>query len=362
MKTSNTTATTTTATKGLRRAALASLAALTVGAPCCGGGDFGSPAEVTELRVLAVTADKPYAAPGDTVTFGLTYADALGSEPRPLSVMWIGGCVNPIADDYLGCFAQFPQSFAAGLVANQMVAAEQSGVPNAVTFPMVLREDILETPLIAESGAPFSVAYAFFIVCAGTIQPTAADEGVESFPLECIEAGTGKKLGAESFVVGYTQVYVFADARPNTNPPALGMKLDGADIPEDAESAPVVEKCLVATSPQEGGGCGQPAVDDCKTYKVQAIVEDVAEVDPESSESSEPGGPPVKEAIWIDYFTDKGDITGFRQLVNDPATGYKPEPATTFTPPSEPGLVNLWAVVHDARGGSSVIRRVVRVE
>jgi hypothetical protein len=345
--------------KSFRRAALASLAALTVGAPCCGGGDFGSPAEVTELRVLAVTADKPYAAPGDTVTFGLTYADALGSEPRPLSVMWIGGCVNPIADDYLGCFAQFPQSFAAGLVASQMVAADQSGVPNAVTFAMPLREDILNTPLIAESGAPFSVAYAFFIVCAGTIQPTAVEEGVESFPLECIEAGTGKKLGAESFVVGYTQVYVFADGRPNTNPPVLGMKLDGTDIPEDAESAPVVENCLVATSPQEGGGCGQPAAGDCKTYKVQAIVEDVAEVDPESSK---PGDPPVKEAIWIDYFTDKGDITGFRQLVNDTVTGYKPEPATTFTPPAEPGLVNLWAVVHDARGGSSVIRRVVRVE
>jgi hypothetical protein len=70
----------------------------------------------------------------------------------------------------------------------------------------------------------------------------------------------------------------------------------------------------------------------------------------------------VKEAIWIDYFADKGDIVGFRQLVNDPTTGYKPVHATTFTPPAEPGLVNLWAVVHDARGGSSVVRRVVRVE
>ena len=37
-------------TNGFRRAALASLAALTVGAPCCGGGDFTSIAEVRDLR------------------------------------------------------------------------------------------------------------------------------------------------------------------------------------------------------------------------------------------------------------------------------------------------------------------------
>jgi hypothetical protein len=341
---------------GLRRAALASLAALAIGAPCCGGGDLGSPAELTSLRVIAVTADKPYAAPGDTVTFRMTYADALGADPRPLHVMWVGGCVNPIGDDYLGCFAQFPQSFAAGLIADQMVPAELSGEPDAVSFVMPLREDILAMPRIAESGAPFSVAYAFFIVCAGSIQPTEAAEGVESFPLECVDP-TGKKLGAESFVVGYTQVFVFGDGRPNTNPPVLGLRLDGADIPDDAESAPVLEKCVVAATPE--GGCDQPAADDCKTYKIEALVEDVAEFDPESSEAGEA---PVKEAIWIDYFADKGDIVGFRQLVNDPTTGYKPVHATTFTPPAEPGLVNLWAVVHDARGGSSVVRRVVRVE
>jgi hypothetical protein len=343
--------------KSFRRAALASLAALAVGAPCCGGGDLGSPAEVTELRVLAVTADKPYAAPSDMVTFRLTYADALGDEPRPLSVKWIGGCVNPIGDDYLGCFAQ--PSVIASLVMSkdQMVAADQSGVPDAVSFAMPIPGDVLDEPQIAESGAPFSVAYAFFVVCAGTIQLAAAEQGEESFPLQCIGEG-GKVLGAESFVVGYTQVYVFGDGRPNTNPPVLGLMLDGTDIPGDAESAPVVEKCVVAATPQEGG-CAQNAADDCKTYKIQATVEDVAEIDPESYK---PGETPVKEAIWIDYFTDKGDITGFRQLVNDPATGYKPVHATTFTPPAEAGLVNLWAVVHDARGGSSVIRRVVRVE
>ncbi len=355
-------------TNGFRRAALASLAALTVGAPCCGGGDFTSIAEVRDLRVLAVPADKPYAAPGDTVTFRLTYADALGTEPRPVQVTWLGGCVNPIGDQYLGCFVQFQEVFAAvasgmadptGLFKQEMVAAEQSGVPDAVSFEMAISDDVLKEPKMAESGVPFSAAYAFFIVCAGTVRPTAGAQGVESFPLECVDAG-GNVLGADSFVAGYTQVYVFADGRPNTNPPVLGMTIDGAEMPDDAETAPVVEKCAAKpATPQEGGGCAPPAADDCKTYKIQATVEDVAEVDPESYR---PGQPPVKEAVWVDYFADKGDITGFRQLVNDTATGYRPEHATTFTPPAEPGLVNIWAVVHDARGGSSVLRRVVRVE
>lgn len=349
-----------------RRAALASLAALALGAPCCGGGDLGSPAEITSLRVIAVPADKPYAAAGDTVTFSLTYADALGGEPRPVEVTWLGGCVNPLLDDYLGCFPQLGPALqsvllgsgAEGLAKKEVLGVEQSGAPGASTFAMKLPDDILKDAKVAESGAQFSAAYAFFLVCAGSVRLVIGEQGAESFPLECVDE-SGKVLGADSFVVGYTQVYVFGDGRTNTNPPVLGLTVDGAEVSEDVESAPVLEKCAVAAGPQQGQGCGGDAKEDCRTYKINALVENVAEPDPESVE---PGATPLREAVWVDYFADKGDITGFRQLVSDTAGGYFPDHPTTFTPPAEPGLVTLWAVTHDAQGGSSVIRRVVRVE
>src|SRR5277367_7128075 len=92
----------------LRRPLLESLALLafvgpTVGSGC--GSGFAPISQVSGLRVLAVVADKPYAHPGDTVTFTMTYADPPG-DTEPPQILWIGGCVNPIGDEYYGCYEQ----------------------------------------------------------------------------------------------------------------------------------------------------------------------------------------------------------------------------------------------------------------
>src|SRR5205814_346157 len=67
---------------------------------------FDGPSKVQGLRVLAVVADKPYALPGDEVTFTLTYVDAY-SETNPdvgarnnIQVLWLGGCIDPEGDYY----------------------------------------------------------------------------------------------------------------------------------------------------------------------------------------------------------------------------------------------------------------------
>jgi hypothetical protein len=49
-------------------------------------------------------------------------------------------------------------------------------------------------------------------------------------------------------------------------------------------------------------------------------------------------------------------------LVSDATTGITDDHKTKWLPPSEPGLLNLWAVVHDARGGTTVLQRSVTVE
>jgi hypothetical protein len=358
-----------------RRALLFALSILALGAPCCGGDDLAPSSRVAGLRVLAVTADAPYAQPGDSVTFRMTYADTPGAEraePRQVEILWLGGCVNPPAgvDEHLGCLAQLESVFQSissggaeqeGLLGREVVPAERSGVPEAVSFALRLPDGILDEAEPTETGTVFSTAYVFFAVCAGTMRSAAAPGGAK-LPLECV-GDDGEALGPESFVVGYTQVYVFGDGRTNANPPIDGFALDGEEIEEGADGGdvPTVARCAPPEGAGEAEGCGRSEPSNgCTSYEIEALVkQDVAEVDVESGGL---GGQPVREAVWVDYYADRGAFSGARRLVSDTVTGYRDDHATTWTPPSEPGLVSLWAVVHDTRGGASVTRRIVRVE
>jgi hypothetical protein len=359
-----------------RRALLVALSTLALGVPCCAAGDLAPSSEVTALRVLTVTADNPYAAPGEDVTLRMTYADALGAagdKPRPVQVTWLGVCVNPPVevDEHLGCLPQLLGALPGGGASNGEgwpsvfeqvdVPAEMSGVPDQVPFTLRVPDDILLTARPTETGTVYSTAYVFFAVCAGKVRPAPAPAET-GFPVECI-GDDGAALGADSFVVGYTQVYVFADGRTNENPPVGGLtlKLDGNEVePQGADNIPIVARCAPPEgAPAEGCGRTEPGGDECTTYDIDALVEDVAEVDVEAAGL---GGPPVREAIWVDYYTDGGGFDGARRLVSDTATGFRKDHGTTWTPPSEAGLVSLWAVVHDTRGGASVTRRVVKVE
>lgn len=359
--------------KGGRRALLAGLAALCVGAPCCGGGGGGRPSQVESLRVIAVTADNPYVKPGvdKNVTFSLTYADALDSVedgPREVQVTWLGGCVNPIGDSYLGCFAQFGKIFQGilggggaglqGVFKQETLTPELSGAPGSASFTMSLPDDIMTGSLPTQTDTTYSTAYVFFAVCAGMVKPPPPDS-VEGFPLVCYDKVTGEQLSPDSYVVGYTQVFAFSDARSNTNPTVMGMKFDGEDVGDTEETAKVVAPCKAGTGAPAQQGCGAPSVEECDSYPVEALVDDVAELDPESAVEAKA---PTKEAIWVDYFSDAGSFGGAKKLIVDPSRGYLADHATEWTPPAEAGLVTIWAVVHDARGGASVVRRFVRVE
>ncbi|XYI02636.1 hypothetical protein ACMHYB_23925 [Sorangium sp. So ce1128] len=358
-----------------RRALLFALSVMALGAPCCAGGDWAPSSTVEGLRIVAVTADRPYAAPGEDVTLRMTYADAPGEASdgsRPVEITWLGGCVNPPAgvDEHLGCLPQWLGVYLTlppgatereGLFLKDALTAEQSaaqnGAPDARQFTLKVPSDILKSAEPTETGTVFSTAFVLFTACAGTTRPAAEPEKA-GFPLECVD-GDGRALGADSFVVGYTQIYVFGDRRPNQPPPVSGLTLDETVIEEGEEKAPTVARCVGPEGNEEPQGCSprEPG-DGCKTYEIEALVDDVAEEDVESGGL----GALVREAIWVDYYADKGEFDGTRSLVSDTVTGYREDHAVTWIPPSEPGLVSLWAVVHDSRGGVSVTRRFVRVE
>lgn len=346
--------------RSFRRGALA-LGAVAAVAAACGGGS-APPYAIETLRVITVRADTPYAAPGDTVTMRLTYADERDGQDgaEAIEVTWLGGCIDPPGGDVQNCYPALAPALKAiaagknvpGLAAQEVLPAEKSGEPDASAFDMAIAKDALDGKM-AFGGYPVQgLAYVFFAACAGKVRRiSVGPEG--GFPLECLDE-EGIALGGDSFVVGYTEVYVFADGRKNQNPEIDGLTLNGEPLSDDPEKATKIAICKPPEASAQG--CSAREAEPCPTYKVAANVGDIAEKDTESN------APDRRETVWATHFTSAGSLAVTTQLISDPVKGFQKEHATTFSPPEKPGLVTLWAVVHDNRGGINVARGFVRVE
>ncbi|RLB48599.1 MAG: hypothetical protein DRI90_25265 [Deltaproteobacteria bacterium] len=358
------------------RYVLAAFALAMLAATSCAP-DFDPPSKLDTLRILAVTIDTPYALAGDDVTLRMTVFDGAGhpddpdSVPRNLQIIWLGGCFDPEGDLYYLCFTELAElmgSFDGGMPPEDLVKFDAapgslSGTPDAHEFTFTMPNDIVSRRPKPPVGPHYGIAYVFFAACAGQIVPvelTSPGGGqVPDFPLECHDIA-GNKLGSESFVIGYTQVYAFADERANANPPIEAITLDGIELPDDPADAPVVESCPVTEDDRRAAACAsdQP-VDDCRQYVINATIGDVAEVDPGAVDID---GNPMREVVWVSYFAKGGDMSMALSLVSDATEGYLNDHDTDWVPPAEPGTYAIWAVARDQRGGSSVVRRYVRVE
>lgn len=350
-----------------RRAVLGGLA-LAAGvaalAPGCAG-TFKPIGKVDKLRVFTVTTDTPYAQPGDTVTLTLEYADALddGVEgPRNVQVLWIGGCFNPPGDLYFACFEQLASVFE-GFDPSGGLPPELGFGP---TYELTIPDDIVSSrPPTA--GDRYGIGFVFFLACAGTLGPIEDLEAEGSgtagaFPIGCFD-DAGNRLGAESFIPGYTQVYAFEDGRVNQNPELAGLKLDGALMPEGLDAPVTVERCALTEDERRApASCGRASpFETCKAYELTlSLGETVAEPDPSGSTLY---GGDLSEAVWVAYYTEGGDLERDIKLVSDATTGPLEEKSYTvkWIPPDEPGVAVLRAVLRDNRGGSTLVTRYVRV-
>ncbi|MBW2525444.1 MAG: hypothetical protein JRI23_14760 [Deltaproteobacteria bacterium] len=346
--------------------ALAGAAALSLSVSC-EDEDLDPAGLVQSLRVIAVTADSSYPQPGDQVTMRLTFADALEDAPRPIEVAWISGCIDPPGGAYYGCFPELVAALeSAGegaaegyRVRRDVYGAEWSGAPGAAPFTVTVPVDALAT------GVDVATAYVFFTVCAGRVLPASLQPGADriEFPLVCVD-DQGNELGPDSFVPGFAELFVFRDGRHNANPPVEGILIGSVQTGSSPEAAPIVALCPErdeqGCAPAFGPGAqNNQQQEPCKTYRIQAQVPDVAEVVPGKVDAE---GAPLRETVWVRYYVDGGELERDDVLVSDAAAGYRGSFEALWTPPSEPGLVTLWAVAHDSRGGASVRRAVVRVE
>jgi hypothetical protein len=324
------------------------------------GPDFDPPSELHSLRVLAVQKDLPYAPPGATVNLQMLWQDASPLAGREVQVAWSPPCYDPPADLYYACFSD-PNAF------GDMVAVQDPGNPEHTSFPVPL--DIISRRMMgadASNNAPYGVTYVFFAVCAGelTLLPPTSD--ATSFPVGCKDT-TGKLLGADDFVAGYSSIYSF-DGISNNNPVIKGFEFRGQPVADPAVclkddclplggSAPAVDfDCDDPEHPEQSARCVPTCADDgdpaCTGYAFRPTIDKHDSANQDIDEvSAKQLGRTVGEQMWIDYYTDAGGFKSPVRLLNDATNGWNDDYGTEFYAPKTPGLSRIWAVAHDNRGG-----------
>lgn len=330
---------------------------------------FDSAGLVNSLRILSIDINRPsdddpdvfvsgsFAKPGDTVTFTMNFFDGRPTEGEFTSpqIVWLGGCFNPPGNQYYGCYESLGELFAS-LGSGDLPPEIGFGPAFDLTLPM----DILSNVPEPSSGPKVGTGYVFFMACAGQIGPVDQEGATAagSFPVGCF-AKDGSQLGPEAFVPGYTQVFVFDDARMNNNPPVEGVSWDGELL--ESGAIPRVPFCSVSLEDRKLSGCA--ATDEfteCTTVEIDIDVpDDVADEDPGSPDAD---GNNLNEVVWVSYFATGGEFESEIKLVSDATKGIQTESRTTkWVPPIDPGLYELWAVTRDNRGGSTTIRHTIEV-
>lgn len=288
--------------------------------------DFDPGSRVTTFRVLAVQADVPFAAPGQTVQLS-----ALSHDPLERPITWAWAMCDQAADSSVtACVQRFSEvSQAAGQPAWLAFGAGQDTA--AVTIPA----DALERlPPEARWQATVGV---LSVACPGALEIDSADP---KLPFRCTDSASGRELELDEYVIGVKRVSVRASDR-NQNPVIERIEFDGEDWP--AGEVKEVDAC--DTADNDYADCSGSSLND-----VAAIV---------SSESFESGRDEFQrdysEQLVIQHYSTEGIFESEVRVADDPMTGWVARSAASGSE------LSLWFVARDDRGGVSWTERRVRV-
>jgi hypothetical protein len=364
------------------------------------------------VRVLASSADAPYAAPGQSVRVDLLAYDGRPAAERaanPVRLFWFPFvCENPSLDAYYACFSQFanPDSGTLGHVvvddgapgvdagaeadsgadagaegdadaeadsdagagadgdasgADSDTDANLSpGTPIVSSFQFVVPSDAVSSHPAVAGTTPYGLLIAFNVACAGQLQLLPLSGNPQSPPLGCADS-SGHLLDPSNYVFGYTRVYAYLpDAGidgVNTNPVIDCVDVRGSGAPIDG-GAP--STTCAGSFPLEGVAPSMTIptvhIPACATGQSSCPHIDIG---PHVTGASwEPAGNGLHEEIWVDYYSSFGGFTHNSKLLYDPMIGSLGPPSTTdteFDSPAPPSASDgfVWMVVHDNRGGTA---------
>ncbi|MGH7271279.1 MAG: hypothetical protein ACREJ3_12700, partial [Polyangiaceae bacterium] len=237
----------------------------------CSPSGFADRSLIDSVRILASSADKPYAKPGDNVTVQVLAIDGRVNKPEPMGVWWLPfPCVNPAGDAYYGCFAQF-----GGVAGGQTAAAgSRPALKPGVDLTPILRSgaslqiqvpsDIITSHPVVPGTTPYGLVILFNFACAGHLElipPDPSNPNPQEMPIGCFDRAHNA-LGPEDFVFGFTRVYAYEDLTAQ-NPSIAQIDAPGGALAVDAGTTPVL------SVPR----CTQANIDDCPPNLVGPIIQ-----------------------------------------------------------------------------------------
>ncbi len=289
----------------------------------CAPKDFAPSSAVDTLRVLAVQADKPFAAPGEDVKLSALVADPLGNG-RPLHFAF-GTCINPGSGEIQDCVAR--------LGPMRTVPVTDTSAELDVTVP---------AGALVGLQIPIGTVGVVFAVCAGTFAPQPRAFGA---PIGCVD-DKGSLVSRDGFMWGMKRITVILGVR-NGNPSITETKIDvSRNAWEETSNIPIK-------------ACPPGDVASCPSSLKHAI--DVT-MDPLSIESY-PDPLDLRQArtedVVLFFFASQG---AFGDEVVRPvsADAGAPQTFTTVWVPVavDPArTVDFWFVLRDDRGGTSFVHR-----
>jgi len=282
---------------------------------------------VVSLRVLAQETDVPYARPGESV-----HIRSLAFDPQGRTIEWAWAtCVNPNSSEPLNCIDQIATE--AGASGTLPLLARGPGVD---AVDVVVPDDVLTSlPEAARSNASVGV---LSVACPGTLT---LETGAADLPFRCAEAGSGRVLGLDEFIVGVKRIVARNQDR-NQNPVIARVTFDGSEWPEDEVRS--VSPC--SETGDDVGGCA-----DNLQHELSA------ELTPDSFERGETEwGDRFDEQLIVQYFATEGNFESEVRIADSPKNKWAPRQQASGTD------VALWFVAHDSRGGVNWVTRRVHVD
>lgn len=197
-----------------RRLWLIALASLSCGVT------FSPPSLVSTVRILAIQANPPYAAPGTPVELQILAVDGRAAQPQTMTVAWLPqACIDPPADTYYACYAPLASILQPG----QDIT---SSLTSGSTFSFTMPDDVITNHGAAPTSDPYGLAFTFAVACAGKIEYVGfSKQNPSANPLGCFDE-SGNALDANSFVFAYSTIYSFTD-RTNSNPVISNLTFNG---------------------------------------------------------------------------------------------------------------------------------------
>ena len=350
----------------------------------CAPSGFADPTIVQTVRILASSADQPYAPPGADVNLQVLAYDGRKTQTEPMTIYWLPVvCENPQDDAYYACFQQFAQQLAQGDggaagdggAGSGGLGALQPGVnlspflPTGPSYQFQVPPDIVtQHPPVAGSPVPYGLSILFNVACAGHLELVPLDPSSDNpvqIPLGCFDKSENQ-LGPDDWVLGFTRVYAFeADAGPDggpiTNANPILSSIDVPGGPLAVTLAPGTTQ-VYTTSTFTTSRCTASSRSGCQHVAIGPVVPSGSW---EVTLQKDANGNYEHEEIWADYYTTFGQLTGSAGLLYDATKGSIGDPSVTdnqFLPPNDPGNGFIWIIVHDDRGGASWVTIPVEVQ